>query len=114
MLDGRIEDAIETLQKRFPNFLRSHPSVHYLLKVHQFIELLGGCDPEVFSNGSFKAAACIIDDPKKPITSAQETTFIKKLIVLGRKLKEMSKNLQNVQKEIHVTTDALLTVNHDL
>lgn len=40
-------EAIETTQTLYPSLLESRPNLLFLLKVRQFIEMVGGADSEV-------------------------------------------------------------------
>ena len=42
-------EAIETTQTLYPGLLESRPNLLFLLKVRQFIEMVGGSDSEVSS-----------------------------------------------------------------
>lgn len=45
-------EAIETTQALYPTLLESRPDLLFLLKVRQFIEMVGGYDSEVrFASG---------------------------------------------------------------
>ena len=47
VLSGRMGEAIETTQSLYPTLLDSRPNLLFLLKVRQFIEMVGGFDSEV-------------------------------------------------------------------
>ena len=47
VLSGRMGEAIETTQTLYPTLLDSRPNLLFLLKVRQFVEMVGGCDSEV-------------------------------------------------------------------
>uniref|UniRef100_A0A0P5NRF8 Ran-binding proteins 9/10 n=1 Tax=Daphnia magna TaxID=35525 RepID=A0A0P5NRF8_9CRUS len=47
VLSGRMGEAIETTQTLYPTLLESRPNLLFLLKVRQFIEMVGGSDSEV-------------------------------------------------------------------
>jgi hypothetical protein len=49
VLSGRMGEAIETTQTLYPTLLDSRPNLLFLLKVRQFIEMVGGSDSEVRS-----------------------------------------------------------------
>jgi hypothetical protein len=44
-------EAIETTQTLYPGLLESRPNLLFMLKVRQFIEMVGGADSEVRSTG---------------------------------------------------------------
>lgn len=45
-------EAIETTQSLYPTLLDSRPNLLFLLKVRQFIEMVGGSDSEVRSSAA--------------------------------------------------------------
>lgn len=45
-------EAIETTQTLYPTLLDSRPNLLFLLKVRQFIEMVGGSDSEVRSTAT--------------------------------------------------------------
>lgn len=47
VLSGRMGESIETTQTLYPTLLDSRPNLLFLLKVRQFVEMVGGCDSEV-------------------------------------------------------------------
>ena len=50
VLGGRMGEAIETTTTLYPTLLESRPNLLFLLKVRQFIEMVGGYDSEVRSS----------------------------------------------------------------
>ena len=44
IMSGRIGEAINLTDKLYPRFLQSHPALHFMLKVRQFIEMVSGND----------------------------------------------------------------------
>jgi len=52
VLSGRMGEAIGLTNRLYPLFLQKNPSLHFMLKVRQFIEMVAGCDDsEDTSNG---------------------------------------------------------------
>merc|ERR1719511_238943 len=55
VLAGRMGDAIAMTNRLYPGFLLRHPSLHFMLKVRQFIEMVSGNDTtesDVLGQGS--------------------------------------------------------------
>merc|ERR1719322_1535840 len=55
VLAGRMGDAITMTNRLYPGFLQRHPSLHFMLKVRQFIEMVSGNDTtesDVLGQGS--------------------------------------------------------------
>lgn len=44
VLSGRMGDAIAMTNRLYPQFLQKNPSLHFMLKIRQFIEMVAGCD----------------------------------------------------------------------
>ena len=57
VLSGRMGEAIETTQTLYPTLLDSRPNLLFLLKVRQFIEMVGGYDSEVRAAAAAAASA---------------------------------------------------------
>lgn len=53
VLSGRMGDAIAMTNRLYPLFLQKNPSLHFMLKIRQFIEMVAGCDDgDEADNGS--------------------------------------------------------------
>ena len=52
VLEGKMGAAINLTDQLYPGFLQKHPALHFMLKVRQFIEMVGGHD---------EAGALVID-----------------------------------------------------
>jgi len=62
VLAGRMGDAITMTNRLYPGFLQRHPSLHFMLKVRQFIEMVSGNDTsesEVVGQGSWSNSSLI-------------------------------------------------------
>ena len=44
VLEGKMGAAIHLTDQLYPGFLQKHPALHFMLKVRQFIEMVGGHD----------------------------------------------------------------------
>jgi hypothetical protein len=44
VLEGKMGAAINLTDQLYPGFLQKHPALHFMLKVRQFIEMVGGHD----------------------------------------------------------------------
>jgi hypothetical protein len=62
VLAGRMGDAIAMTNRLYPGFLQLHPSLHFMLKVRQFIEMVSGhdvADSDIVTNGLWNNSAVI-------------------------------------------------------
>ena len=63
VLAGRMGEAIAMIKRLYPTFLQKNPSLHFMLKVRQFIEMVGGHDDlDHVANGADQEASPATDD----------------------------------------------------
>ena len=81
VLAGRMGEAISMTNKLYPDFLQSNPSLHFMLKVRQFIEMVGGhdeCDGDPWedemqiTNGDAKSS-----NNNSPSTDTEDTISVR-------------------------------------
>jgi len=63
VLSGRMGEAIAMTNRLYPLFLQKNPSLHFMLKIRQFIEMVAGCDDDDqdLANSAATAAAAAAD-----------------------------------------------------
>lgn len=79
VLSGRMGEAIAMTNRLYPLFLQKNPSLHFMLKIRQFIEMVAGCDDhdgaEADNNGSaMVAGGGSADNDTDETVSAKEET----------------------------------------
>jgi len=76
---GRMGEAIALTNRLYPLFLQKNPSLHFMLKVRQFIEMVAGCDDtEDTSNGGAgqqEGGRGTDEDTDETVSAKEETSM---------------------------------------
>jgi len=87
VLSGRMGEAIAMTNRLYPLFLQKNPSLHFMLKIRQFIEMVAGCDnddEDSAINAAAAAAAAASDtagagtadnDTDETVSAKEETSM---------------------------------------
>jgi len=80
VLAGKMGEAIQLTDRLYPGFLQSHPALHFMLKVRQFIEMVSGNDEDDDDNHNNNDNQDVVMNGKETNGNATKTDQAEEII----------------------------------